>query len=281
MRLLVSGSDSFTGQHLIPRALSQGHEVHGLKSNLKDIDSLTKEIRLIEPEGLIHLAGISFVGQLNPVEFYEVNIIGSLNLLEALVKLPHPPQKILLASSANVYGNVTHSPINELEPTCPINHYGISKTAMEGLINIYQHRLPIDILRCFNYTGRGQSKDFLIPKLIHHFKNKLPSIELGNLDIKREFNDVRMVADVYLKLLLKQKSSEVYNLCSGNAYSIDEIIKILERLTKHSIEIKKNPNFIRHNELSMLCGNPIKLIDAIGDLPQFTIEETLQWMLEA
>jgi nucleoside-diphosphate-sugar epimerase len=281
LRLLVTGSDSFTGQHLIPRALSQGHEVHGLKSNLKNINSLTKEIRSIEPEGVIHLAGISFVCQTNPAEFYEVNTIGSLNLLEALANLSHPPQKVLLASSANVYGNVTHSPINELEAPHPINHYGISKTAMEGLINIYQYRLPIDILRCFNYTGRGQSKDFLIPKLIHHFKNKLPSIELGNLDIKREFNDVRMVADVYLKLLLKQKSGEVYNICSGSFYSIDEIIKALEHLTNHLIEIKKNPNFIRHNELSILCGDPAKLIDAIGDLPQFTIEETLQWMLEA
>ena len=281
MRLLVTGGDSFTGQHLIPKAFNQGHEVHSLKSNLKDVKSLTKEIRLTEPEGVIHLAGISFVGQSNPAEFYEVNTIGSLNLLGALANLPNPPQKVLFASSANVYGNVTHSPINELEPSHPINHYGISKVAMESLKHIYQNRLPIDILRCFNYTGRGQSKDFLIPKLIHHFKNKLPSIELGNLNIKREFNDVRMVTDVYLKLLSKQKSGEVYNLCSGSVYSIDEIIKILEHLTNHSIEIKINPSFIRHNELSILCGDPAKLIDAIGDLPQFTIEETLQWMLEA
>ena len=280
MRLLVTGGDSFTGQHLIPKALDQGYKVHSLKSNLKDVDSLTKEIRSIEPEGVIHLAGISFVGQSNLAEFYEVNTIGSLHLLEALTNLPKSPKKVLLASSANVYGNVTHSPINELEPARPINHYGISKTAMEGLIHIYQDRLPINILRCFNYTGQGQSKNFLIPKLIHHFKNKLSSIELGNLDIKREFNDVRMVADVYLKLLSKPESGEVYNLCSGNIYSINEIIKILESLTNHSMEIKKNSSFIRYNELSILCGDPAKLINAIGNLPQFTIQETLQWMLE-
>lgn len=280
MRLLVTGGDSFTGKHLIPKAFNQDHEVHKLKSNLKDVDSLTKEIRLTKPEGVIHLAGISFVDQSNPAEFYEVNTIGSLNLLEALTNLPNPPQKILFASSANVYGNVKHSPINELEPSRPINHYGISKVAMEGFKHIYQDRLPIDILRCFNYTGRGQSTDFLVPKLVHHFKNKLPSIELGNLNIKREFNDVRMVVDIYLKLLLKQKSGEVYNLCSGSVYGIDEIIDILVNLTNHSIEIKKNPNFIRHNELSMLCGDPAKLIDAIGDTQKFTIEETLQWMLK-
>ena len=281
MRLLITGSDSFTGRHLIPKALDQGYEVKNLKSNLKDVGSLTKEIRSIEPEAVIHLAGISFVGQSNPVEFYEVNTIGTLNLLEVLANLSTPPQKVLLASSANVYGNAIHSPIQELTPTKPISHYGISKLAMEGLVNIYQEQLPINIIRCFNYTGQGQSVDFLIPKLVYHFKNKLHSIDLGNFNIKREFNDVRMVIDVYMNLLLKGKPGEIYNLCSGKVYSIQEIIKILEVLTNHSLIIKRNQDFVRKNELSILCGDPQKLIQVLGQVPQFTIEETLRWMLEA
>jgi len=281
LRLLITGGDSFTGRHLIPKALSQGHEIYILKSNLKDFDSLKKEIETIRPEGVIHLAGISFVGQSNPSEFYEVNTIGTLYLLEALLISSTPPQKVLLASSANVYGNAIHSPIQESASAQPINHYGISKLAMEGLVNIYQERLPIDIIRCFNYTGQGQSVDFLIPKLVYHFKNKIHSVDLGSLNIKREFNDVRMVADIYLSLLLKSESGEIYNLCSGKAYSIEGIVKILESLTQHSIVINKNPNFVRQNELSILCGDPQKLINAIGTLPKYSIEETLQWMLEA
>jgi nucleoside-diphosphate-sugar epimerase len=281
LRLLVTGGDSFTARHLIPKALSQGYEVHSLKSNLKDLNALKKEINTIKPEAVIHLAGISFVGQSNPAEFYEVNMIGTLYLLESLQDLATPVKKVLLASSAHVYGNVLHSPIDESSPTHPINHYGISKLAMEGLTSIYHARLPINILRCFNYTGQGQLEDFLIPKLIYHFKNKLPSIELGNLNIKREFNDVRMVVDVYLSLLSQGAPGEIYNLCSGKAYNIDEVIHLLENLTQHSLTIQKNPSFVRNNELPILCGNPEKLIDAIGPLPKFSIEATLRWMLEA
>ena len=168
-----------------------------------------------QPNYVVHLAAISFVGHGNADDFYRVNVVGTVNLLEALLKLEKKPTKVLIASSANVYGNCEISPISESQQPLPVNHYAMSKLAMELMARTYLSRLPIFFTRPFNYIGLGQAESFVIPKLISHFTKKAEVIELGNLNVEREFNDVRFVCDAYLRLLDVAKPGESYNICSG------------------------------------------------------------------
>jgi GDP-6-deoxy-D-talose 4-dehydrogenase len=282
--LLLTGAAGFTGKHFSLAAKQAGHETVELGVDLTDSAGLKSKLASFERcDAVVHLAAISFVGHADNAEFYAVNTVGTTNLLSALVDLPPEkrPQKVLLASSANVYGNCEHSPIGETQAPAPINHYAASKLAMEQMACTFADRLPIAIARPFNYTGPGQAPSFLIPKLIHHFANRAPNIELGNLNVEREFNDVRMVCEVYLRLIEGAKTGEIYNVCSGNTFSLQQVIDQLTKITGHSIKVKVNPDFVRANEVHRLSGSPTKLLECIGALPPYTLEETLVSMLQS
>ena len=105
--------------------------------------------------------------------------------------------------------------------------------------------------------------------------------ELGNLDVRREFNDVRSICDIYLELLECGKENEVYNICSGNTYSLADIIALLTQLSGHELEVKVNPAFVRKNEVRELYGDPGKLQECIGELNFHSLEDTLKWMLDS
>jgi len=254
--------------------------VIAIKADLKDRDGLKQEILDAAPDAVVHLAAISFVGHADASAFYDVNVIGTLNLLDGIAALPRIPQKILLASSANVYGNCEQSPIAEEQAPAPVNHYAMSKLAMEYMARNYQDRLPLFFVRPFNYTGLGQAESFLIPKLVAHFARHAAVVELGNLDVEREFNDVRFVCDAYLKLLDKGVSGEVYNVCSGKPVTLKSVIELLRKISGHELEVKVNPAFVRANEVHRLCGVPTKLEKCIGALSHPSLEDTLRWMLK-
>jgi nucleoside-diphosphate-sugar epimerase len=228
----------------------------------------------------VHLAAISFVGHADDTAFYEVNVVGTMNLLSAVTTLPVMPAKVLLASSANICGNCDASPIAESQPPAPVNHYAMSKLAMEHMAMTFADRLPIVITRPFNYTGPGQAPQFLIPKLVSHFARKADRIELGNLHVEREFNDVRMVCDAYLRLLDKGVPGQAYNVCSSQPYTLQHVISTLEQITGHHMRVQVNPAFVRANEVHRLCGSPAKLIEAIGPQLQHDLPDTLSWMLK-
>ncbi len=264
-------------------ARSAGHEVVPLKADLTDDESLSAEVKSLRPQAVVHLAAIAFVGHAHEDAFYAVNVVGTTNLLGALTQLDTPPQVVLLASSANIYGNAEQSPIVESQPPAPVNHYAMSKLAMEHMARSYMDRLKIVVTRPFNYTGPGQSEDFVIPKLAKHFAQRAPSIALGNLHVEREFNDVRMVCQAYLALLEVGEAGETYNVCSGQPYELQTIIDTFARLADHTIDVKVNPAFVRSNEVHRLCGSPDKL-DALLrrhgvriDTP--SLQDTLQRML--
>ncbi|MEW6479074.1 MAG: GDP-mannose 4,6-dehydratase [Pseudomonadota bacterium] len=283
MRILLTGASGFTGRHFQAHATQAGHEVMALHANLTEPASLQQGVQAAGPvDAVVHLAAISFVGHANDAEFYAVNTVGTTHLLAALAALPASdrPKKVLVASSANVYGNCPHSPIAETQPPAPINHYGASKLAMEHMAKTFLDKLPVVITRAFNYTGPGQTTAFLIPKLIEHFQRLAPVVELGNTQVEREFNDVQMTADVYLKLLGHGIPSELYNVCSGRAYSLNSIIQLLIEMTGHTIEVKVNPKFIRENEVHRLCGDPNKLHQCIGYIPNYELQDCLKRMLE-
>lgn len=281
MKILLTGADGFTGTHFLAQALKAGHEVIALKADLNDIDTLNREVISASPDAVVHLAAISFVGHGNAQDFYSVNVIGTSNLLNALSQPELNKPKILIASSANVYGNCENSPIVESELPAPVNHYATSKIACEYMAKTYLDKLNLFFVRPFNYTGVGQSENFIIPKLVKHFKEKIPTIELGNIEVEREFNDVRFVCDSYLKLLNTADTGETYNICSGNAISLTEVIKTLTSITGHQIDININPNFVRKNEVFKLVGSPEKLKKQIGLLEMPKLSDTLYWMLNA
>ncbi len=240
-------------------AAAAGHEVVSLRANLTDAFAVKQEVNRIAPDAVMHLAAISFVGHSDDSAFYAVNVVGTTNLLAALAALPYRPSKVLLASSANVYGNCIASPINETQPPAPVNHYAMSKLAMELMARTYADRLPLVITRPFNYTGPGQDVNFVIPKLVKCFTQKAPAIALGNLHVEREFNDVQMVCSAYLQLLQHGEPGEIYNVCSGRPYTLQHVIDTLTRITGHEIKVEVNPVFVRANEVDRLCGNPAKL----------------------
>jgi nucleoside-diphosphate-sugar epimerase len=278
-KLLVTGVNGFTGKHFSLLASQKGYEVHGLKADLTDIDALRSEILRCEPDYVLHLGAISSVTHSDQIAFYRVNVLGSMNLLKVLCELENLPKKVLLASSANVYGINDLSPISEDCPTVPVNHYAVSKLAMEFMVKPYMDKLNIVIVRPFNYTGVGHSSRFIVPKLIEHFTNRLDVIELGDVSIEREFNDVRMVIDVYMRLLEHESASGVFNICSGNTVDIETIINMLEDLSGHNIKVNTNKSFIRDNEIRHLSGSFAKLESVIGKVEHPPLRKTLEWML--
>lgn len=279
MKVLLTGASGFTGRFFANAASQAGHNVLALQANLTDYVAMSHEIISINPDAVVHLGAISFVGHADDAAFYAVNTVGTSNLLSVLSALPIKPRKVLLASSANVYGNCDTSPVAETESLAPVNHYAMSKMAMEIMAMSFSDRLPIVIARPFNYTGPGQAPHFLIPKLVTHFARKAECIELGNLEVEREFNDVRMVCDAYLRLLNCGVPGQSYNVCSGTPYTLQRVIDMLEQITNHRMEVRVNPAFVRPNEVNRLCGSPAKLLSCTGNLMMPALKDTLRWML--
>lgn len=280
MKILLTGADGFTGVHFMRAARAAGHEVYGCTVDLGDKKGLVEAARNCMPDAVVHLAGIAFVSHADSRAFYDVNLFGTLNLLDALTGLGTAP-RVLLASSANVYGNTPHSPISEEQPPAPVNHYAMSKLAMELMARNYAGRLPLFFARPFNYTGPGQSPSFVIPKLVHHFVHRESVVELGNMDVEREFNDVRFLCDAYLGLLARAKPMETYNICTGVTYTLADVLAMLGELTGHRIDVRVNPEFVRANEIQRLCGNPARLMAAVGELVAPPLRSTLSWMLDS
>jgi len=290
--VLITGLRGFTGQYLAEALRARGLRVVGLVQgkaqgsdeiacDLTDAVSVREAIALVRPTHVVHLAALAFVGHGDPKAFYDVNLFGTLHLLDGLAALPAAPLRVLIASSANVYGTPGVEVIDESVCPAPVNHYACSKLAMEHMARTWFDRLPIVLVRPFNYTGVGQDEKFLIPKIVSHFRRRAPFIELGNLDVSRDFSDVRDVVASYTALLLDAKGVEgqTLNVCAGRAYSLRDVLKMAENLTRHALEIRVNPAFVRPNEVPKLLGSRQKLQQYVDLSPQFTLEQTLSWML--
>jgi nucleoside-diphosphate-sugar epimerase len=262
-------------------AASDGHEVQLLTADLLDRQSIARELDLMQPDAVVHLAAISFVGHGDANAFYSVNVIGTMQLLDAIADMKKTPQRVLLTSSANVYGNCTSASITEDSPTVPVNHYAMSKLAMEYMAKTRLDRIPLFITRPFNYTGLGQASNFVIPKLVEHFSQRKSLLRLGNMKIEREFNDVRMVSAAYLRLLSSAVVGETYNVCTGITYTLGQVLELLTDLTGHKLVAETDPQFVRASEIGRLSGAPEKLLRAVGTLPAFDLKQTLSWMLNA
>lgn len=289
-RALVTGLRGFTGHYMAQELTAAGYRVFGtvlpgepagpdvFTVDLCDRDAVLRVVAEVQPDVVVHLAGIAFVAHSNADLIYRVNIVGTRNLLEALASARHQPSSVLLASSANIYGHADVGVIDESVPPAPFNDYGVSKLAMEHMARLWSDKLPIVIARPFNYTGVGQDINFLLPKIVSHFRAGSRDIELGNLNVARDFSDVRMVARAYRRLLALSPPGQAYNVCSGTASSLGSVIDTMSAIAGYQIEVRVNPAFVRANEVATLVGSNRKLASVIGELEPTPLAETLRWM---
>lgn len=289
-RALITGLRGFTGHYLAQELTAAGYRVFGtalpgeaggpdiFTVDMCDRDAVAAMIDEVQPDVVAHLAGIAFVAHANAELIYRVNIVGTRNLLEALAAQRHAPSAVLLASSANIYGNAGVAVIDETVPPAPANDYAVSKLAMENMARLWNDKLPIIIARPFNYTGVGQTDNFLLPKIVSHFRRNAREIELGNLAIARDFSDVRMVATSYRRLLNVAPSGQAFNVCTGEAHSLASVIGTMSAIAGYDIEVKVNPAFVRANDVLTLVGSNDKLTSVIGAVEPTPLADTLRWM---
>jgi nucleoside-diphosphate-sugar epimerase len=292
-RALITGLRGFTGHYLAQELTAAGYRVFGtalagepggpdiITVDLCDRAAVAALIEQVQPDVVAHLAGIAFVAHTNAELIYRVNIVGTRNLLEALAAQSVRPTAVLLASSANIYGNASAAMIDESVAPAPANDYAVSKLAMENMARLWGDKLPIIITRPFNYTGVGQDENFLLPKIVAHFRQGASAIELGNLAISRDFSDVRMVAASYRRLLSVVPAGQTFNVCSGRAYALGGLIDTMRDISGHDIEVRVNPAFVRANDVLTLVGCNDKLCSVIGAVSPPPLADTLRWMYQA
>lgn len=282
MRVLVTGEAGFTAHYVLPLLASAGHEAVGLDADLTQPAVVNERIRTLfghsgsAPQAVLHLGGVSFAPDGVDAHVYAVNTVGTTGLLTALSRTAHPPGRVVLASSAHVYG-AREGCLDEASPLAPVTHYGASKLAMELLARPFRD-LGIVIARPFNYTGVGQSERFLVPKLVQAFRHRQPELRLGNRHVARDFSDVRHVARAYLALLTVERPPPIVNFCSGRAVSIDSLLAFLEAETGYSPRVVTEAAFIRPDEVACQWGDPT-VAESLVDEPVPSIEDTLRWMV--
>jgi nucleoside-diphosphate-sugar epimerase len=289
--VLVTGISGFTGPYVRHALERRGYRVVGLTNlhsahpedaavDLLDEAALSALVERVPFDAVIHLAGVSFVAHGNAGDFYRSNLLGTLNLLEALSRSGRPMQKVVLASSANVYGRPARLPVDELCATAPVSDYGTSKLAMEQMARLWFGRLPILITRPFNYTGVGQAPKFVVAKVAEHFRTGREEIELGDVMVTREFMDVRDVAQIYVRLVESNAAGEVVNICSGRGHTVKAVIDCFSALSGKTLRIRSKGELQRANDIPELVGSPSKLNDLLSGQVRFrAFEETAAWML--
>jgi GDP-4-dehydro-6-deoxy-D-mannose reductase len=244
-------------------------------------------LREVSPERVFHLAGISDVASSwkDPRLTFEVNVVGTLNLFEAAMSLPRPP-RILNVSTAQVYAPASGG-LSEESRIAPDNPYAASK-AMAELLRVPYLKCAtggIVTARSFNHTGPGQSDKFVLSSIARQFAeiqagDRSPKLIVGNVDVERDFTDVRDVVEAYCLLLEKGRVGEIYNVCSGSAVRLADIIRMFESVSVTTVELEKDPARIRPNEAAIVLGDSKKLEADTGWRPRIPLKQTISDLLE-
>lgn len=280
MRVALTGEGGFTGRYVADALAARGVECVPLSVDLTDKAAVGEAVEGAAFERVIHLAARAFVDMADWEAFYLVNQLGTFHLLDALARCK-PGTRCILASSAQVYGAGAEGLVGEDAPTRPANHYAISKRAMEQGATLWGDRLELVVTRPFNYTGIGQATEYLVPKIVDHFRRAAPAIELGNLFVKRDFGDVRSVAEAYAGLVTGDMPPALVNICTGAVHSIDDILAALTGISGHKMEVRVNPKFVRANDVPVLGGDASRLRAALPGWSARDLPDTLEWMYRA
>jgi GDP-4-dehydro-6-deoxy-D-mannose reductase len=306
---LITGIAGFVGSHLAELLLSKGHEVYGLcrprskmdhiesikaKLHLEDADlldshSLYTTIHKIKPDYIFHLAAQSFVPTSwgSPAVTLEVNIVGSANVFEAVRQVGIDPV-IQIACSSEEYGLVHKDevPIKETNPLRPLSPYAVSKLAMDYLGYQYYESYTMRIVRTrgFNHTGPRRGDTFAESTfakqiaLIEKGKQE-PVIYVGNLEAARDYTDVRDMVRAYLLAVEKCDPGEVYNIASGKAIKIADVLNLMLGMSKVKVEVKQDPKRMRPSDVPILIGDSSKFMAKTGWKPEISFEKTAEDLL--
>ena len=288
-RVLLTGQSGFVGSCL--RSQFGGLALEDKQGRI-DLDSTERLNEFVQSEMfdyVIHLAAQSHVPTSikNPVETINSNLVGTINLLTALEKCNFTG-RFLYVSSGDVYGRVTESdlPISESQPVSPGNPYAVSKVAAENYCLQLAERVNFDIIiaRPFNHIGVGQSDQFVVPKLIREAHNASRSdtknpIVVGNLDVTRDFSDVKDVISAYFSILLRGRNREIYNVCSGSETKIADLLGVAQDYFGIDNRIEIDNNLIRPNEQLRAVGTNEKLKADTGWFPLYSPTETVKEMI--
>ena len=287
MKALVTGAGGFVGGWLAAHLMEAGDEVIELDPELdvRDGDGLASAITSARPDAIYHLAGYSHVGQSwqEPQAAFEINALGTLNLLQA-ARSVEPAPRVLLVSSADVYGEVDEAslPLAETAAARPATPYAASKVSAEflGVQAYLGYGLPVIIVRPFNHIGPGQHESFFFPALARRIVQAIDAgasaIPVGNLAARRDFTDVRDAVRSYRLLIERGLAGEVYNVCSGKDISLAEAARLMLAVAGASLDLEADETLMRPVDLPVLRGDPGKLRAATGWEPAIPLATSLE-----
>lgn len=279
--VLIFGGTGFLGSLLV-RALTKSPDFQPILParalwDIGDPGSLDAAINAANPDIVMNMAAISSTGA-SADAVYAVNAQGALNVIEALVRAGFQGRHIFFSSS-NVYGaaDSTAAPLDEEARPLPLNHYSCAKLLAEHYCAMYAIELNSTIVRPFSIIGARQKPYFLLPKMARHYAQRLPVLELGNLDVAKDFVDARDLVSMLLCLLSADNTPPLVNLCNGDAVTLKALLDLFHEVSGHAPEISVNPDFIRAKDIHYQRGNPAR-IRALGYKRAFGISETVRWI---
>lgn len=307
-RTLLTGANGFVGKILCSTLQQAGHHVIALSTgdngspsaadeqligDIRDYEQLRSAIRDAQPDHIIHLAAISNVAISfkDPLQTWQTNVMGSVNLIEAL-RAEAPNAFVLFASSSEVYGESFKAgvPLNEAAPCAPMNPYAASKLAAEAAFNqAFRQGTAGVIVRPFNHIGVGQSPDFVTASFARQIAmieagQQPPQLKVGNLQAERDFLDVRDVCDTYVKLLELASSQAPYprllNISSGQPRKIQTILDTLLSLSDQKINVVEDPERMRPSDIPTASGDSEAIRTLTGWKPKYDLKDTLEDLLD-
>jgi len=302
-RALITGSEGFVGGHLLKELLENGYEVFGttLKatpdtgSNIYVCDITNEEqiktlLDELKPDSIFHLAAVASpaVSFKQPKFTFEVNTLGTMNILEAIRLIPDYNPRILIVGTSEEYGFVTpdQMPVTEATTFNPVSPYSVSKLATYYFSNVHVRSYKTDIVYAasFNHTGPGQLPGFISPDVAKQIVaiergEQEPILYTGNLDAERDMSDVRDVVRAYRLIVENGKTGERYNVCSGKSIKVKKIVNHLIKLSNKKIKHKIDPARNRPSDMPILLGSHKKLTKETGWKPQISLKKTLEDLL--
>ncbi len=306
MKVFITGIAGFAGRHLTGYLLDRGDEVTGLEpEGCEDVDAMTKKhgikihigdirdektlsdaLKQFRPDIVFHLAAQSSVRLSfeNPQDTFSINVMGTLNLLETVARL-NLPTKTLVITSSEIYGPLTpkECPVTETHPLRPVNPYAVTKAAVDLMAYQYfkSYSLQVYIARAFSHSGPWQKTvgvlsdwAFQIAKI--DLGISPPTIKVGNINVNRDYTDVRDVIQAYVAIVEKGKPGEPYNVCSGIGYELGELLEKYRRFTRKKINIEVDQSRMRPVDIPMLVGSNEKIMQDTGWSPAIPIDTTLK-----
>ncbi len=291
MRALVTGAKGFVGSWLTAHLREQGDEVIGIDHEVDIVDGVAVRDAIVAaaPDAVYHLAALAHVGDswVDPAAVLQVNAVGTLSVLEAARACATPP-RVLLTSSAEVYGAVAEDrlPVTEDTALAPVTPYAASKVAAEylGVQAHLAHGLPVVRVRPFNHIGPGQSSGFVVAalaaRIVEAARLGASTIPVGNLEARRDLTDVRDIVRAYRLLMGSGTPGEVYNVCSGRDVAIADVADRMLRLSGAELRLVPDRALMRPVDVPVVRGDPTKLHLATGWQPEFDLDTTLRDVLD-